>query len=951
MIGRTISHYKITEKLGEGGMGVVYKAEDTKLDRPVALKFLAAHLVSDQEVRKRFEREAKAAAALNHPNICTVYEIDEVEGKTFISMAFIEGEALDKTIEGGPLKLANVLDIAIQAARGLQAAHEKKIVHRDIKPANLMVTGSGPKQHITIMDFGLAQLADRSKLTRTDETMGTVTYMSPEQTYGADIDHRSDIWSLGVVIYEMVTGQPPFKGHYDKAVMYSITSEEPEPMTALRTGVPMELELLVNKCLAKGADRRFQSAAELLVDLETLNEKLKSGKSAVVQAGPVATGAHAGPRQGQAESSSLLDAPENPLVKYRVIENLEEQDDSVTYRAEDTQTSRSVAIRIIPESAAATQQRRQALRRMGTLAAVAITALLLGVLLTSTFRGPSPPPAQATPVTRFTLPTEGPVSSPTVSPDGRHVAYWSGLLPRQSLWVQDLGQDEPRALVESEHGIVDSNNTPPFWSPDSKFIAFFTREGLKKISLSGGQPSTVCELPPNPWYSGTWSPDGSSIIFSRESAVFEVPAQGGEPRLLFESQDALLASSPSLLPTLDGRRHMLFVKQQSIVLGEIVKRDLETGEEETLARGMRPVYARSGDILYNVAEPPGVWAMPFSLETLQATAAPFLVRGDVINPSVGRDGTLVYQEATGAGAGQLVWLNRDGRRVGEIGQIQGNIRHPTLSPGGTQVAVEGTEGGNSDIWIHETARPLKSRVTFGPAVEVFPRWMPSGEDIVFTSVQGEDIDILRRSVDGSGEPRELVATELPEYPSDWTRDGAFFVYVVGNPKTGLDIWYLKRNGEGEEFESQALLETPFSESLPRFSPDGRYVSYMSNESGRYEIYVRTFPQGGGRYQVSVNGAEQARWSRDGKELYFVQGDQLMAAAVSTSETGFATEPPRLLFRHPALNVSSSTTFDVAADGRFVVVEPVESEDDRPPRIHVVQNWLAEFEDRQSEPLP
>ena len=504
-------------------------------------------------------------------------------------------------------------------------------------------------------------------------------------------------------------------------------------------------------------------------------------------------------------------------------------------------------------------------------------------------------------------------------------------------------------MVESEPGIVDANNTPPFWSPDSKFVAFFAREGLKKISLSGGQPSTVCELPPNPWYSGTWSPDGSSIVFSREAAVFEVSAQGGEPRLLFESQDALNTFSPYLLPTPDGGRHMLFVKQQSVVLGEIVKRDLETGEEETLARGMRPVYARSGHILYSVAEPPGVWAMPFSLETVQATAAPFLVRGNAINPSVGRDGTLIYQDASGTGDGQLVWLNREGRRVGEIGQIQRNIRHPTLSPDGRRVAVEATEGGNTDIWIHETTRPLKSRVTFGPEPEMFPRWVPPGNDIVFTSIQGEDIDIVRRSVDGSGEPQELVATELPEYSSDWTRDGAFFVYVVGNPKTGMDIRYLKRKGEGEEFESHVLLETPFMESLPRFSPDGRYVAHLSNESGRYEIYVRTFPQGGDRYQVSVDGADQARWSRDGKELFFVQGDQLMAAAVSSNGDGFATETPQLLFRHAALNVSTSTSFDVAADGRFVVVEPVESEDDRPPRIHVVQNWFAEFEDRQSEP--
>ncbi len=286
MIGKTISRYQITEQLGEGGMGVVYKAEDTKLKRPVALKFLAAHLLNNAEIKARFTREAEAAAALNHPNICTVYEIDEVEGKTFISMVFIEGDALDKKIEAGPLKLRDALDIAIQTATGLQAAHEKGIVHRDIKPANLMLTGSGAKQLVTIMDFGLAQLADRSKLTRTDETMGTVAYMSPEQTYGADIDHRSDIWSLGVVLYEMVTGQQPFQGHYDKAVMFSITSEDPEPITGLRTGVPMEMEWIAGKCLARDIDSRYQNAGDLIVDLRNLQEKLKSGKSRILTTGP-----------------------------------------------------------------------------------------------------------------------------------------------------------------------------------------------------------------------------------------------------------------------------------------------------------------------------------------------------------------------------------------------------------------------------------------------------------------------------------------------------------------------------------------------------------------------------------------------------------------------------------------------------------------------------------------
>ena len=314
MIGQAISHYRITGKLGEGGMGVVYKAEDTKLERSVALKFLAPHLLQDAEASRRFIREAKAAAALDHPNICTVHEIDEVDGRTFIAMAFIEGDSLEKKIEAGPLKLKDALDAAIQTAQGLQAAHEKKIVHRDIKPANLMVTLLGSAQRrVIIMDFGLAQLSDRSKLTELDSALGTVAYMSPEQTYGQELDHRTDLWALGVVIYEMVTGQRPFQGHYEKAVMYSITNEEPEPMTALRTGVPMELEWIVGKCLAKELDERCQNAAELIVDLRGVVKKLESGRSTIRSvsrgAAPVRTGALAGPTP--AETAATVAAPAN----------------------------------------------------------------------------------------------------------------------------------------------------------------------------------------------------------------------------------------------------------------------------------------------------------------------------------------------------------------------------------------------------------------------------------------------------------------------------------------------------------------------------------------------------------------------------------------------------------------------------------------------------------------
>ncbi len=280
MIGRTISHYKITEKLGEGGMGVVYKAQDTKLGRTVALKFLAAHLLKDEEANKRFLREAKAAAALHHPNVCPVYEIGEADGETFIAMAFIEGENLEKHIKQGPLKLPEALDIGRQIAKGLQAAHDKKIVHRDIKPGNVIVDAEG---HVTVMDFGLALLTEGSKLTQLDTTLGTVAYMSPEQAEGAEVDRRTDIWALGCVLYEMISGERPFTGLYDQALLYEIVHEQPEPLTGVRTGVPVELEWLVDKCLAKNAVERYQSAGEVLVDLAAQRKRLESGKSAVIK--------------------------------------------------------------------------------------------------------------------------------------------------------------------------------------------------------------------------------------------------------------------------------------------------------------------------------------------------------------------------------------------------------------------------------------------------------------------------------------------------------------------------------------------------------------------------------------------------------------------------------------------------------------------------------------------
>ncbi len=946
MIGTTISHYRITEKLGEGGMGVVYKAEDTNLKRPVALKFLAAHLLGDEEIKARFRRETEAAASLNHPNICTVHEIAEANARTFIAMAFLEGEGLDKKIEAGPLKLKDALDIAIQAAKGLQAAHEKGIVHRDVKPANLMLTGSGSKLLVTIMDFGLALLADRSKLTRLDETMGTVTYMSPEQTYGMDLDHRTDIWSLGVVIYEMVTGQQPFKGHYDKAVMYSITNEEPEPMTALRTGIPMELEILVNKCLAKETEERYQHTDELLLDLQGLRKKIESGSSTIFNAQiPSQTAA--------TQSTSPAQLAAHPLIKYRVIEDLGSRGESAVYRAEDTQLHRSVTINVLPESAARKAERRERLKKIAAGAVFLLLAVMLWVQ-----RAPQSAPGESGPLRRFAF--KPPIglsprllrASVAISPNGKHIAF-AGAGTDRKLWVQDLDQQQPRAIEGTEGAKA------PFWSPDSDFIAFAAGGELKKVSVQGGLATRLCELPDDFFQGGSWSPDGEVIVFSSLTsgspyALNQVPARGGASGLLISSEELEQSLggptgaiwSPYFLPSEDGARILLFtfgtVAEQTMIV-----QDLETGRRELLGPGHLPFYSASGHIVYQPAPvTEDLWALPFSLSTLKPAGEAFPIAQNGRDPTVAADGTLVYRDGASAGTKQLIWLDRRGGKTGEIGRAQVDIVDPELSPDGRRVAFSAAENSNADIWVYDIARRVKTRLSVDPAMEFRALWSPSGEEVTFVSYRSGVWDNFLRRADGGGEATALPATPLPEWVSDWSRDGKHLLYAVVDPDNSGDLWYFQRKEDGA-WEPHAFLQTPFWERTPRLSPDARFVAYSSNESGQFEVYVRPFPEGGGRSTVSSNGGQQPRWSDDGKELFYVEGDAMLAVTVTTSPE-FSVGPVTRLFEHPSLTRSFYPQYDVSADGqRFLLAAPVQ-EDGAEPSIRVVQNWFEEFRGRQQE---
>ena len=900
MIGQTISHYRIIEKLGEGGMGVVYRAQDVKLDRTVALKFLSSQALGDGEEKARFLREAQALAALNHPNICMVHEIDEVGGQTFLVMAYIEGENLSTRIGAGPLKLEEALDIAAQVARGLAAAHEKGVVNRDVKSSNIMLpAGRGRDEiEVKILDFGLAQLAGRSKISKAGATLGTAAYMSPEQTSGEEVDQRADVWALGVVLYEMVTGQLPFKGHYEQALMYSILNEEPEPITALRTGVPMELERVVNKALSKRPDERYQHADEMLADLRALRRKIELEKSAITRT----------------QMSGIQSAVEGQRLLPRLQDSIGKL------------------------------ERRRRLLQVGlvVLSVLLVTATVVIVWQLRSFPA-SDQPARAT---RFAFTPGNDVRHAVVSPNGRHIAYVAGQ-SHERLWIQDLDREEPREM----HGTEGARN--PFWSPDSASVGFVSGIELKRVSLPDSTPISICRMrgaPAN--FSATWSPDGSSIVWSGRFSpggpprLYEVSAQGGRPELLIEPKEAgkdKIFVSPHFLPLEAGNRKLLFsIGQQTAT--QVVVQDLETGQREELVSGAYAVYSPSGHVLYQprLSDSSALWALPFSVEKLKPTGKAFPIAQNASLPGVSQDGTLVYLDSVGRVQLQLVWRSRNGEEMGKIGQPQQNILYASLSPDGRFVATRGWESdtAESDVWLHDVAQPIKTRLTFAPAHDTRPLWSPTGDEVAFASKRRGNYDIFVKRADGSGESKALVATPLYESPEDWSPDGKHLVYRVDSPETGGDLWYLK-SGEGSDgFEAVPYLQTRFQERQAKFSPDGRFLAYCSDESGEYEVYVRTFPDGGGKQKVSRNGATQPRWSRDGTELFYVEGDTLVAVSVTLAPT-FAAKSVTRLFRSLSLVGGSTPNYDVSADGtQFVLAEPVGGT--RAPAIRVVQNWFAEF---------
>jgi len=883
--GETLSHYRLIEKIGEGGMGVVWKALDTTLDREVAIKILPSAFATDSDRLARFEREAKLLASLNHPNVATVHSLHEFEATRFIAMELVPGETLADRLARGAVHADEALSISQQIAEALEAAHERGVVHRDLKPANIMVRHDGSPK---VLDFGLAKSlsaeppgADESMsptltidATSVGTILGTAAYMSPEQARGNPVDKRTDIWSFGCVLYEVLAGGHCFAGKTQSDTLARILERDPD-WSALPEGTPTEIRELLRRCLEKDPLRRLRDIGEARIALEDL------------------------------ETGTIGDGRDED--------------------AEQSYTSRKPR-RALPWVIAAA----------GAAAAVALgwvafqpelprTPVRLAVDLPSGFQ------------LSITLST--PLA---VSPDGSRLAFVASRdSARPQLHLRELGRFSASTFPGTEGA------DGPFFSPDGQWVAFFADKKLRRVSVLGGAPLDVCDVPQlNP--GATWGADGTIVFSTDRFGLMRVPATGGTAEQLTAPKLAageIVHGWPCFLP--DGENLLFTVRGPRGP--RIALLSLGTGEWREVAEGGGAAhYLPTGHLLYPHVG--GLTAVGFDLDRLETVGQPFPILEDVyagpglkgVGPgafSVSDTGILVYVPGGAAAAEtRLVWVDREGRST-PLAADPGSYEWPRLSPDGSRVAVtDRTMDGAIDIWILGLERGTRSRLT-GGGNNILPAWTHGGEAVFFGSHQGGTggLNIYRKPADGAGEAESVLVREHPLFPMAFTADGNSLLFVEWNPETNRDIWTMTLDGDRR---AKPVLATSFDEYRPMLSPDGRWLAYVSDESGRYEVYVQSWPNGASRTLVSAHGGMGPIWSADGTELFYRNGEAMMVVPVEIG-TRFATGTPELLFEGCfKLGVYGSLSYDVSADGRFLMIE--RSREAAVDRLHVVLNWFEEI---------
>jgi serine/threonine-protein kinase len=896
--GQDLAHYRLVEKIGEGGMGVVWKAVDTTLDREVAIKILPSAFAEDAERLARFEREAKLLASLNHPNIAAVYGLHEAEGRRFLAMELVPGGDLSQLLAQGRLSVDESLEIVRRVAAALEAAHEQGVVHRDLKPANVQRTPDGK---IKVLDFGLAKmLAPEAASGDSDPhgsatittggtaagvVLGTAAYMSPEQARGRAVDRRSDIWALGCLLYEMLTGRRAFSGETMSDTLAAVLTAEPD-WDALSGRVPAGAVEVLRGCLAKDLGDRFRSAGDVTLMLRR-----------------------------------AMDAPAEA-------------------------------------DAAAGQAAAAAGRRLRWAGALALASATLVVGLAIGFLGghsmqPGSGGGDAL-IERLAIVEPDLIATAGVvlSPDGRRLAYIAERDAGDVVAIRELDRFDP-VIIQGTEGALN-----PFFSPDGEWVGYFTRNRMFKVPVAGGQPRTVCDIRGlvnfDPWNPGdfpmaAWGPDGT-IVFDtgfwrapvKRPGLYAVPAAGGTPQPLTEMNGTEQAhANPKFTP--DGKR-VLFTSRTNVVRGNKVNvLDLATGEHRVLVEdGATPTLLDSGILIYLdnfYARLVGVRVDPESLEA-KGPVVPLIEDIESLSTAgyaVANNGTLVYINA-GAGAGQrrVARVNFDGS-VSSLFDRDVDLTQPRPSPDGRRMVIRQI-GDECRLWMFDLQRRVLSPLT-NEGDSHQPIWSRDGRSVTYGYESNELTQraLYRVTADG-GRPAERISDEdQPQFPLSWSPGDRELLYEKLSVDTGVDLWVVPAGGG----EPRPFLVTAAHESEGSFSPDGRWVAYVSDESGRRELYVRAYPGPGALVQVSRDGGRGPVWAPDGRTLYFGQGRRMMAAAFDGEGAEPVVEAPTELFRGSYVRWGR-TRYDLMPDGKsFVVVQPTER---GVWELRVITGWVKELEE-------
>jgi eukaryotic-like serine/threonine-protein kinase len=882
--GARLGPYEILGRLGAGGMGEVYRAKDTRLDRLVAVKVLSAHLSADPQVRQRFEREARAISSLNHPNICALYDIGEVESPDpfqFLVMELVGGESLADRLRKGPLPMDEALLRGVEIADALQNAHHHGIVHRDLKPGNVMLTKAG----IKLLDFGLAKTGQTNGLARLQTEastsvnltlegtiLGTLQYMAPEQLEGLEVDARTDIFAFGAVLFEMITGRKAFAAGSQAGLISAILKDHPPPVSSFSGMSPPPLDRLIRKCLAKDPAERWQDASDLRDELRWISE----------EPWPIGTPASARPR---------------------------------------------------PQA-----------REWVAWALFALAVAGLGALVPSSVRRePAPHVVRFTlgpPEGAMFAPVGAPVAPfPAISPDGTRLAFVAtraGEAP--SVWVRSLDSLEARPLDGTTVRTDTLSPALPFWSPDSRSIGFFADGKLKRVDLHGGAPQTVCDAPQSG--GASWAADGTIVFASRiDEGLRKVAATGGLPvqiTTLDSASGQISHANPAFLP--DGRHFLYWVQAPtpSIWVGSI-----DASEPKHLFDAdSRALYA-SGYLFF--VRQSTLFAQPFDTARLETSGDPVPIGEDVRTfPLNGRsaftvstNGVLVYRSGITSSGWTLAWHDRQGRQTSIVPDSLAAYTRIALDRDDRRLVAQIEEGSESDLWSIDLEPGTRSRITSDPRSEGSPVLSPDGRLLVFASNRHGIDDLFWKRADGVGEEHLLVKSNARKYPTDWV--SRWIAFTVFDSARQQDLWVVALDGE-----ARGYLQTEFRERDGRLSPDARWMAYVSDEAGLDAVYVRPFPDANaGKWRVSGAGTAVApRWRADGKEIFYLDGSgQIMAARVRASDHTLVVDAPNALFRTAGLPRAS---YAVSRDGtRFLL--PVRGEASAPePPLSVVLNWPTLF---------